>query len=212
MVRPRLSAVLVFFLLHGGVARAMPLDKDDCNKLKDEQGQLEKSGVRDSLAKGPQWAKGNLASDKLEAVRRLIEVDEQLLFRCAAKPLVVLPLEVESPSMAGEDKASPKREGRVVPEVDGKKANGSEAPAAPAPDQSASNPSLAPKRMTAPKTATKSAPKTVPKTTPKTAVKSTPKIAAPAKSQPKVDDAYHPPDGAAGANPFATQSGPAAAK
>ena len=42
------------------------------------------------MAKGPEWAKANLGPEKLQQVQRLIEVEEQLLFRCQGKPLVQL--------------------------------------------------------------------------------------------------------------------------
>ena len=52
------------------------------------------------MAKGAGWAKANLAPDKLQEVRRLIEVDEQLLFRCQGKPLVLLPSSVDADPVA----------------------------------------------------------------------------------------------------------------
>ena len=52
------------------------------------------------MAKGPAWAKANLPPDKLQEVRRLIEVDEQLLFRCQGKPLVLLPSSVDADPVA----------------------------------------------------------------------------------------------------------------
>ena len=55
------------------------------------------------LAKGPEWAKANLPPDKLEQIRRLIEVDEQLLFRCQGKPLVLLPSSVDADPVQSTD-------------------------------------------------------------------------------------------------------------
>ena len=91
MTRSGLSLVIAALLLQAPAARAAQLDKDSCAKLKTEQAQLEQGGVRGSMGKGPQWAKANLAPEKLEQIRRLIEVDEQLLFRCGGRPLVLLP-------------------------------------------------------------------------------------------------------------------------
>src|SRR5262245_47097362 len=91
MTRSALSLVLAAVLLQAPAGRAAQLDKESCGKLKGEQVQLEKEGARSNLAKGPDWVKANLAPEKLDQVRRLIEVDEQLLFRCGGRPLVVLP-------------------------------------------------------------------------------------------------------------------------
>ena len=99
MSRPSLSAVIAAALLAGAscAARAAPLDPDSCAKLKVQLEEIEKTGARDNLARGPEWAKANLAPDKLEDVRRLIETDEQLLFRCPGRHLVNLPLEPDPP-------------------------------------------------------------------------------------------------------------------
>ena len=88
MTRSGISLVIAALLLQAPATRAAQLDKDSCAKLKTEQAQLEQGGTRASQGKGPEWAKANLAADKLEQVRRLIELDEQLLFRCGGRPLV----------------------------------------------------------------------------------------------------------------------------
>ena len=91
MTRSGISLVIAALLLQGSAARAAQLDKDSCAKLKTEQAQLEQGGTRGSMGKGPEWAKVNLAAEKLEQIRRLIELDEQLLFRCGGRPLVIIP-------------------------------------------------------------------------------------------------------------------------
>lgn len=97
-------------------ARAAPLDTESCSKLKVEQTQLENSGVGHNMAKGPEWAKANLAPDKIEQVRRLIEVEEQLLFRCTGRSLVTLPPEPEpDPAAAPND---PSEEGKEGPDAE----------------------------------------------------------------------------------------------
>ena len=91
-----MTLVLTALLLQGTGAQAANLDKDTCARLEEEQSKLEKAGVRATLAKGAAWAKDNLPLDKLQEVRRLIEVDEQILFRCQGKPLVLLPSSVDA--------------------------------------------------------------------------------------------------------------------
>ncbi len=89
-------AVLAALTLSFRDVRAAPLDAATCGQLKGEQVRMEQSGVRDRMAKGPSWAKANLAADKIDEVRRLIELDEQLLFRCSTRNLVELPAEADA--------------------------------------------------------------------------------------------------------------------
>ena len=88
--------------MHLPVARGAPLDKDGCANLRAEQGQLEQAGTRGNMAKGrngprPTW------TAKLEQIRWLLEVDEQLLFRCQGKPLVDLPKDPTDPDPAARE-------------------------------------------------------------------------------------------------------------
>jgi hypothetical protein len=104
MTRSGISLVIAALLLQGSAARAAQLDKDSCAKLKTEQAQLEQGGTRGSMGKGPEWAKVNLAPDKLEQIRRLIELDEQLLFRCGGRPLVIIPHDPDPAAREVENK------------------------------------------------------------------------------------------------------------
>jgi outer membrane biosynthesis protein TonB len=103
-----LPAVLALALAQ---ARAAPLDADSCAKLLNEHGQLEQAGVEADMAKGPEWAKANLIPEKLERIRRFIEIEGQLLFRCRQKSLVSLPSETEPADDSKEqdkDKVAPR--------------------------------------------------------------------------------------------------------
>lgn len=88
-----------------GAAEAARLDKDACEALKTEHANLVSAGVREQMAKGPEWAKANLPRDALAGIRRLIEVEEQIAFRCERpRPAVVttaVPAEGEEPARAG---------------------------------------------------------------------------------------------------------------
>ena len=195
-------------LLQGIGAQAANLDKEACTRLEEEQGKFEKAGVRATIAKGAAWAKDNLSADKLQEVRRLIEVDEQILFRCQGKPLVLLPSSVDADPVAPTDENA----------ADGEKpADGKAAPA------KAVAPKDAPAKAAAPKAAVtksdgagdpaakKAAPvvpkataPTQPKPQSKDAAAKTEAAAAVAKPKPapkKVDDAYKPPK-PDGQNPF----------
>src|SRR5688572_11885037 len=103
MMRSGTTLFVAALLLQMPAARTAPLDKEGCANLKAEQGQLEHAGVRGNMAKGPQWAKTNLEPEKLNQIRRLLEVDEQLLFRCQGKALVTLPKDLTDPDPAARE-------------------------------------------------------------------------------------------------------------
>jgi hypothetical protein len=203
-----MTLVLTAMLLQGGGAWAASLDKDTCGRLEEEQTTLEKAGVRATLAKGAAWAKDNLPLDKLQQARRLIEVDELILFRCQGKPLVLLPSSVDADPVVTEETAQ-----------DGEKpADGKAAPtkAAPAKDAKAPAPkaaAVATPGKAAVEPAAKKAPPAPPKTTapvqPKqkdAAAKPEAVTAAKPKAPPKkVDDAYKPPQADPAQNPFDVQ-------
>lgn len=180
-----------------GGARAAPLDAATCGLLRGEQAQLEQSGVRESMAKGPEWAKARLPADKLEQIRRLIHLDEQILFRCSGRNLVDLPPEADADpaATATDDKNGPGKDAGK-----GKDASKDKAPAkkaAGAADKEATKPAA----KAAPK---KEAPKK--ETSKKEAEGAPAKKAAAPKPKPKVDDAYRPPQPAnPQADPFAKQ-------
>ena len=64
------------------IAPAAPLDKETCEQLKREAVEFEKLGTRDHLTKGAAWGKANLKSAQLDQVKKLIEIDEAIAFRC----------------------------------------------------------------------------------------------------------------------------------
>lgn len=195
-------SALAFVLFDTGV-RAEPLDGATCGLLKGEQGRMEQSGVRSSMDKGPAWAKSNLAADKLDQVRRLMELDEQLLFRCSARNLVELPPDADADPAAaktdeeGKAPASTKTDAPAAKSKSGKNAS---APAAKAQPKEAAK--AAPE-------AAKAAPAKKKPVPPKAAAGSAPASdkAAAAKPKPKTkaDDAYKPPPPDPNVDPFANQ-------
>ena len=186
MMRSGTTLFVAALLLQMPAARTAPLDKEGCANLKAEQGQLEHAGVRGNMAKGPQWAKTNLEPEKLNQIRRLLEVDEQLLFRCQGKALVTLPKDLTDPDPAarepGADGAKAGKAAKAPKEVAKKDAGKKEAvKKAAAPP---GNPATKAEAGTAP-----------PEKKPPAAKK---------KAKQK-DDAYRPPGEAPSANPFANQ-------
>jgi hypothetical protein len=159
-------------------AAAERLGEEACAKLKVEQAALEQAGVRSNFGRGPEWAKANLSADKLEQIRVLIDIDEQLRFRCKlAKPLIELPEEPKDEPKAGDARA-PKG---LKPGASTKAAKVTPAPTA------GDGKSAVKEKATAPKAASKVG------------------ESAPHKAKPKADDAYRRPPADAASDPFASQ-------
>ena len=190
MIQRSFSLCMIALLLQVGVANAASLDKETCDKLKGEQAQLEGAGVRNAMAKGPEWAKANLAADKLGEIKRLIEVDELLLFRCQGRPLVVLPPEVELDPAAKTGEG--KEDGQEADAKGTEKKAPPPAKKAPAPAAKTAVGSEPKAKAVAPKDG-------LPKKADAAAKAGAPAPAKAAKPKPKSDDAYRPPGASTGA-------------
>jgi hypothetical protein len=195
-----LLGALAFALLGAGV-RAEPLDAATCGQLKGEQVRMEQTGVRGNMEKGPVWAKSNLAADKLDQIRRLMDLDEQLLFRCSSRNLVELPPDADAdpaPAKAdeeGKDAASSKTD--AAPAAQKKPATAKAAPA-----EQAKTPAAKPKPKEAAKTAP-APPKAPAKDKGATPPSDKAAAAVKAKPKPKADDAFKPPPVNPTVDPFA---------
>ena len=172
----RCAVMVVIVLVSGSFAvRAAPLDLAQCEQLKSEQDKLETQGVRKDYERGAQWGKANLPAAKIEQVKRLIALDEQVLFRCAnPRPNVQLKEDVTPPDDQPADEAVAAKKPAE------KRKRGAAAAAVPAVAP------LAPAAATPP-----------PATAPVAAQPAPPAAAAPprAKARPKTDDAFKPAPG-----------------
>lgn len=65
-----------------GTANAAPLDPPACEQLRQEINTIERTGARINFAKGAAWAKANLKPDQLQQIEKLIDTEQQFLFRC----------------------------------------------------------------------------------------------------------------------------------
>ena len=105
-------------LLPADPASAVPLDPQTCIQLREERLNLVMDGARDNMARGPEWGRANLTPAQLKAVQRLIELDEQIGFRCpdvvatASEPSNVVPLPKRKPK-AHAAAPAPKRKPRA---------------------------------------------------------------------------------------------------
>jgi len=142
-------ALLTACVAASSAAFAAPLDKGACEQLQAEKATLVGLRIDQVFARGPDWAKANLVPSDLDLVKRYIDLDEQLKFRCG---LSVVTLQVpEEPEDGPDDEASapagggsvpgakPKRKDAAVAKPAGKavsapaKAQPADAPVKPAP-------------------------------------------------------------------------------
>ena len=68
-------------MLWTGPSTARPLAPEICANIKVEISELEGKGIRAVLAKGPATARA-LSAEQLAAIRRLLDLDAQSIFRC----------------------------------------------------------------------------------------------------------------------------------
>ncbi len=97
--------------------QSAPLDAEACSKVKTEHQQLENDGIEQDMAKGPDWARANMGLKRLSEVRRFIELEELILFRCRSKSLVALPpdpSEKPSPAAGEADKGKDQKESKAA--------------------------------------------------------------------------------------------------
>jgi hypothetical protein len=74
--------MLALFAAGNGAVVAKRLDKDSCKKLRNEVAYVVNAGAREDMEQGPDWAVANLTRERLQKIKRLIELEEQLEFRC----------------------------------------------------------------------------------------------------------------------------------
>ncbi len=81
--RPTIALFAIATVICGGrAAVADQLGKDACDALRTEQAGMVTAGIKTDMDKGPEWAKANMAPERLQQVARYIELEEQLSFRC----------------------------------------------------------------------------------------------------------------------------------
>lgn len=100
--------------LIGAVAVAEPLDKQSCANLQNQRKQLFNADMQAALDQGPDWVKKHLTDEAIERVRRFLDVEEQIQFRCrgggvdkpVAKPIDTKPTDTKAPDGTAADAAS----------------------------------------------------------------------------------------------------------
>ena len=75
-------AALAILSGFAGSADAAKLDEPACTGLKAERARLATDAIKSDMAKGPQWGKENLSSERLKEIEQLIGIEENIAFRC----------------------------------------------------------------------------------------------------------------------------------
>ena len=113
-MRPsRIAWGLVVLAAGSAGVSAARLDKGTCNVLKAELAGMVATGVRADMERGPEWAKANLPREKLQNIHRLIELEEQLEFRCGlshSRVAATAPAKVQRAVVPEEPVKKPKSE------------------------------------------------------------------------------------------------------
>ena len=106
-------ALLAGWLAGASGLSADPLDKAACDRLQAEKQTLVVLGVNKEFTKGPEWAKANLAQSELNLLKRYIDLDEQLKFRCG---LAMVTLQIpDEPEDGPDDDSAPGAGNGTVP-------------------------------------------------------------------------------------------------
>ena len=101
-------------------ASADRLDKSACNVLNAELAGLVATGTRDDMERGPAWAKTNLQHEKLQKIMRLIELEEQLEFRCGmsrSRVAATAPAKVDKVGVPEEPERKPERKSSATKSI-----------------------------------------------------------------------------------------------
>lgn len=106
------ALAVVALLATPRIATAEMLDEPACNQLKNEQQRLAADGLKTEMLHGPDWAKANLPASRMEQIKHLMEVEEQINFRCPLPP---------PPKPAEPAAAAPGEDGGAAPKITKKK-------------------------------------------------------------------------------------------
>jgi hypothetical protein len=121
----RLAVILLGYAGTLSTAFASPLAPEVCSNLRTEIHTLEQGGLRAAIARGTETAKSTLTTEQLGLIRRILDLDAQLKFRCPAdtggatvpvkpKPKPKTP-KVASPKAAPVAATDPAAEEQVAP-------------------------------------------------------------------------------------------------
>lgn len=135
-------------LVTAAVAVAVPcaaagakLDKSACADLANEMAVITETGVKGDMERGPEWAMANLPVERLQSIRRLLEIEDQIEFRCGGRNAVARQMDKDKKA---KDRAPPAQAPGQQHAIEQRPAPGAPTAAGPAPttEKRASPPAL----------------------------------------------------------------------
>jgi hypothetical protein len=96
-------------------AEAAKLDKAACADLSKELAAITATGVKADMQRGPEWAKANMPIERLQSIRRLLEIEDQLEFRCARGGKQKDKGPAPAPQVPGQSQTAQPSKGTPVP-------------------------------------------------------------------------------------------------
>jgi hypothetical protein len=91
------AALVALFGVVLTVGPVRALDAASCALYFAERQTLERMGVKANFEKGPKWALANLSASEIALIKRYIELDEALRFRCAPETVARAPVPDDAP-------------------------------------------------------------------------------------------------------------------
>lgn len=113
-------------------AFATKLDNAACTALATERNAITATGVKEEMERGPEWAKANMPPERLQSALRLLEVEDQLEFRCARRGKPAKPEQTAVPATPPTP-ASGTPSAAVTNSAEDKAQDSTKAPAQPPP-------------------------------------------------------------------------------
>jgi hypothetical protein len=89
-----------------GAAWAAKLDKTACAALSSELAAIKNSGIKADMERGPEWAKANMPPERLQSALRLLELEDQLEFRCSMRGIAKQQDKPEAPGTSAAPASS----------------------------------------------------------------------------------------------------------
>lgn len=106
------SILWLGFAVLSAPAFALPMTPEECDRARVEQSSLDKSGVNTDISRGAAWGRENLSQQRLGDVKRWLELEEQIQFRCPRPKPRLDPAAVAQPNepeAASKTTAKPKK-------------------------------------------------------------------------------------------------------
>ncbi len=100
------SLVVAVAVAGASAAWAAKLDKTACAALSSELAAIKSTGIKADMERGPEWAKANMPPERLQSALRLLELEDQLEFRCSMRGIAKQQDKPEAPGTSAAPASS----------------------------------------------------------------------------------------------------------